>query len=61
MAVVLIDLSEFLIQILKIWPKIKQFLSNCPASDWTFSCKTGIYLHNRVKMNYKTKQPLCNF
>ena len=23
------------------WPKIKQLVSNCPASDWTFSFKTG--------------------
>ena len=26
---------------LRFWPKIKQLLSNCPASDWTFSFKTG--------------------
>ena len=26
---------------LLFWPKIKQLLSNCPASDWTFSFKTA--------------------
>ena len=26
---------------LRFRPKIKQFLSNCPASDWTFSFKTA--------------------
>ena len=26
---------------LRFWPKIKQFLSNCPASDWIFSFKTS--------------------
>ena len=36
------------------WPKIKQFLSNCPALDWTFRW----FLHNRVKINYETQQPL---
>ena len=26
---------------LRFWPRIKQFLSNCPASDWTFSFQTA--------------------
>ena len=26
---------------LRLLPKIKQFLSNCPASDWTFSFETA--------------------
>ena len=29
---------------LRFWPKIKQLLSNCPASDLTFSSKTA-YFH----------------
>ena len=26
---------------LRFWPKIKQFLSNCPASDWSFTFQTA--------------------
>ena len=26
---------------LRFWPKIKQFPSNCPASDWSFSFQTA--------------------
>ena len=37
---------------LRFWSNIKQFLSNCPASDWTFSFKTADFLLNRVKINY---------
>ena len=29
---------------LRFWSKIKQLLSNCPASDWTFFSKTA-YFH----------------
>ena len=35
---------------LRFWPRIKQLVSNCPASDWTFSSKT-VFLLNRVKIN----------
>ena len=46
---------------LKFWPKIKLILSNCPASDWVFFFQNNLFLLNRVKINYKTKQPLSNF
>ena len=45
----------------EILPKIKQLLSNCPASDWSFSFQTADFLLNRVKINNKTKQLLINF
>ena len=46
---------------LRFWTKIKQLLSNCPASDLTFSSKTADLSLKRVKINYKTKQLLSNF
>ena len=48
---------------LRFWPKIKQLLSNCPASDLTFSSKTanfllkGFFLTNLILHNtfYRTQ------
>ena len=41
---------------LVFWPKIKQFLSNCPASDWTFSFKTACFCY----IVLKSKQKISN-
>ena len=38
---------------LRSWPKIKQFLSNCPASDWPFS-------KNRLIFTKPCKNQLSN-
>ena len=45
---------------LKFGPKIKQFLSNFPSSDWVFFFRNSWFLRNRVKINFKTKQLLSN-
>ena len=45
---------------LGFWPKIKQLLS-LPSLRLDFFFQNRWFFYNRVKINYKTKQPLRNF